>query len=148
MDKDKWIKSYRTNKRAVWIRCKLTSGEEFNYDDFSGWRTIKNKCEKENLFLSQLYLQYRSHKCKIDVSDAEAVYLVRSVLGQMGGDTKNYYTVGTLIDGTVYKKMWIVPELIVDKEYEDEIENCFEEAIIYDKTKENREEQVSASDNR
>jgi len=34
--------------------------------------------------------------------------------------------------------MWITPELILDKEYEDEIENCFEEAIIYDKTQENR----------
>jgi len=58
-------------------------------------------------------------------------------MGQMGGDTKHYFTTGKVLNDKVEKKMWITPELIVDKEYDDEIENCFEEAIIYDKTKEN-----------
>lgn len=138
MDKEKWLKQYRTNKKAVWIRCKLTNGEEFNYDKFEGWRAIKDKCDKENLFLSELYLQYRSHKATIDISqDVDGVYLIRSLLGAIGSDSKEYYTVGLVKGDNVSKKMWITPELVLDKEYEDEIENCFEEAIIYDKTKKN-----------
>lgn len=139
MDRDKWIERYRTNKQAVWIRCKLTNGEEFNFDKFEGWIQIKDKCEKENLFLSELYLQYRSHKATIDIdSGLDGIYLIRSLLGAIGSDSKEYYTVGIIKGSKVSKKMWITPELILDKEYEDEIENCFEEAIIYDKTQENR----------
>ena len=58
-------------------------------------------------------------------------------MGQMGGQTKNYFTTGLVNGDKVEKKMWLTPELVVDKEYEDEIENCFEEAIIYDKTEKN-----------
>ena len=138
MDKEKWLKQYRKNKKAVWIRCKLTNGEEFNYDKFEGWRKIKDKCDKESIFLSELYLQYRSHKATIDISEGvDGVYLIRSMLGAIGGESKEYYTVGLVKGESVSKKMWVTPELVLDKEYEDEVENCFEEAIIYDKTKEN-----------
>ena len=54
-------------------------------------------------------------------------------MGQFGGITKNYFTTGILKQNKVYKKMWIVPELIVDKEVVDNIEDCFEEALIYAK---------------
>ena len=56
-------------------------------------------------------------------------------MGQMGGESREYYTTGTLKNGIVHKKMWMIPELIVEKEYKDEEDECFKEAIIYDKTK-------------
>ena len=43
-------------------------------------------------------------------------------MGQMGGETKNYFTTGIINGEKVKKKMWITPELIVTNEYEDEIE--------------------------
>lgn len=137
MNKKEWLKAYRTNKSAVWINVRLTNGQEFYYDEFEGWRDLKAKCEDEGLFVQELTLQFRSHEVIIDLEDAEAVYLVRSVMGQMGGDSKQYYTTGVLRDGIVYKKMWLIPELVVDKELQDEIEQCFEEALIYDQTKKN-----------
>ena len=137
MNKDEFLKAYRTNKNAIWIRCKLTNGEEFNFDKHEDWRNLKQRCESENLYLSELYLQYRSHQEKIDIDDSKGIYVIKSVMGQMGGDTKHYFTTGKVLNDKVEKKMWITPELIVDKEYDDEIENCFEEAIIYDKTKKN-----------
>ena len=83
-------------------------------------------------------MQFRSHEVTIDVEDAEAVYLVRSVMGQMGGESRQYYTTGRLEGGKMHKKMWLTPELIVEKELTDEIDECFEEAIIYnEKTQEN-----------
>jgi len=125
MDKKKWLEKYRTNKSAIWINVQLTNGEEFYYDEFEGWTELKTKCEDENQFIQELSLQFRSHEVTIDLEDAEAVYLIRSIMGQMGAETKQYYTTGVLKDGIVHKKMWLVPELVVEKELQDEIEECF-----------------------
>ena len=140
MNKDKFREKYKKNNRAIWIRCKLTNGQEYNLDDHKDWRNLKTKCEEERIYFSELYLQYKSHQEAIDIDNSDGIYIVKSVMGQMGGETKNYFTTGVVNGEKVNKKMWITPELVVTNQYEDEIENCFEEAIIYDKAKENREE--------
>lgn len=140
MTREKWLEAYRSNKNAIWIKCELTNGEDLFFDEFDGWKLLKDRCENEDLFFNKLSLQFRSHKVDIDISDCDGVYLIRSVMGQMGGDTKNYFTTGKVIKNKVYKKMWLVPELIVEKEFEDDIEDCFSEAIIYDQKKKNRKE--------
>ncbi len=132
-----WLPKYRTNKEATWIRCQLSNNEKINFHEFDEWLDLKKKCEKDNLFINKMVLQYRSHMEPIDLKDATGLYLIRSVKGKMGGENQHSYTVGVLKNKKVQKQMWLVPELMVDLEYEDEIENCFEEAIIYDKTKEN-----------
>jgi len=134
---DKWIDAYRTNKSAVWIRCTLSNGEELFYDKFDGWKEIKKKCESEKLFFKSLSLQFRSHKVDVDVSDCDGVYLIRSVMGQIGSDTRNYYTFGRIFGDKVKKQMWLVPELIVDKEFEESINDCFAETIIYNEASKN-----------
>jgi hypothetical protein len=134
---DKWLEAYRSNKQAVWIRCILTNNEELFFDKFDGWKYIKQKCESEKLFLHSLSLQFRSHKIDVDVSECDGVYLIRSVMGQIGGDTKNYYTFGRIFGDKIKKQMWLVPELVVDKEFEESISDCFNEAIIYNETKKN-----------
>ena len=52
-------------------------------------------------------------------------------MGRMGGKSNEYYTTGILKDGTMHKHMWLIPELIVEKELHDDLDECFEEAIIY-----------------
>jgi len=132
-NRDKWLEQYRSNKHAIWINIRLTNGEELYYDEYDGWLTVKKICDEEDIFIEEISLQFRSHEVDIDLTDAEGIYLVRSVMGQFGGITKNYFTTGILKQNKVYKKMWIVPELIVDKEVVDNIEDCFEEALIYAK---------------
>ena len=61
MNDQEWIKSYRGNTEAIWIKIQLTNGEEFYYDEFEGWKTVKKKCEDEGLFVKELQLQFRSH---------------------------------------------------------------------------------------
>ena len=131
MNNEKWLEAYRTNKDSVWIKCKLTNGEEFFYDHQIGWKLIKQECDTKGVFVEELYLQFRSHEVTIDVEGAEAIYLVRSVMGQMGGESRQFYTTGRLESDKMHKKMWLTPELIVEKELTDEIDECFEEAIIY-----------------
>jgi hypothetical protein len=58
-------------------------------------------------------------------------------MGQIGSDTKNYYTFGRIFGNKVKKEMWLVPELIIDKEFEESIDECFPEAIIYNETQKN-----------
>lgn len=135
-----WLKAYRANKDAIWIRCKLSNNEELFYDKFEGWLSIKEKCEKENLFFNELSLQFRSNNFHIDTKDCDGIYLIRSVLGQVGSESKNYYTVGKIYGTAVKKQMVLVPELIVDKEFEQNVSECFAQAVIYNETTKNRKE--------
>jgi hypothetical protein len=81
-------------------------------------------------YLAELSLQFRSHEEKLDLTDAEGIYLITSAMCSMGGASKNYLTFGKVNGSSVKKQMWIIPELIIEKEYDDTIDNCFEEAII------------------
>lgn len=142
MDRDKWLTAYRTNKTATWLKIVLTNGDHHFLHDHKEWLNIKHKCDKNSLFISEMQLQFRSHCVTIDLSpEDEAVYFVPSVMGVIGGDTKQYFTVGLLRKGLMHKQMWKTPELIMEKETVDTLEHCFEEAIIYNgkETKENRQ---------
>ena len=134
---EKWLQAYRTNKTAIWIRCVLSNNEELFFDKFEGWKDIKQKCESEKLFFKSLSLQYRSHKVDIDISECDGIYLIRSVMGQIGSETRDYYTFGKVIGNKVKKQMWLIPELIVDKEFEETVDECFPEAIIYNEAQKN-----------
>lgn len=141
MTDQEWLSRYRSNKDAIWIKCKLTDDRQFYHDDFKGWLEIKDICDTDGVFVKELKLSFRSHEVSVDLDDAEAVYLIKSVMGQIGADTKHYYTTGVLKEGIVYKQMWLIPELVIDKEFEENIEECFRQAVIYnDQEKKNREE--------
>ena len=141
MTDQEWLSRYRSNKDAIWIKCKLTDDRQFYHDDFKGWLEIKDICDTDGVFVKELKLSFRSHEISVDIDDAEAVYLIKSVMGQIGADTKHYYTTGVLKEGIVYKQMWLIPELVIDKEFEENIEECFRQAVIYnDQEKKNREE--------
>lgn len=131
MNNTEWLSKYRTNKHAVWLKCKLTNGEEYFYPHYQGWEILKRKCDKHSIFIEEFHFQFRSHEVTIDLENAEAIYFIRSVMGRMGGKSSEYYTTGILKDGTMHKQMWLIPELIVEKELNDDLDECFEEAIIY-----------------
>lgn len=135
MNNEEWLKKYRTNKSAIWLKVRLSDGQEFFFDTHHGWKGVKAICDTKKIFLTEFHLQFRSHEVTIDVEDVEGVYFVRSILGQVGADSKHYYTVGVLKDKQMYKKMWLIPELVPEKEYIDDLSECFEEAIIYNEKK-------------
>jgi hypothetical protein len=144
MDEEKWIKHYQTcDINAVWVKVMTSDGKHFFFSDYKVWQEVKSHCEKNFVFIEDLHLQFRSHKCIMDVRNAKGLYLVRSVMGTMGGPSANYYTVGVLKGKEVHKQMWLVPELIMEKEMVDDPDQCFEEAMIFnEKKKTNRKKQV------
>ena len=126
-----WIQHYRTNKHVVWMKCKCSDGSESFFHDMKDWVSLAARVSKQSIYLTELALQYRSHEEKLD--------LITSAMCSMGGASKNYLTFGKVNGNSVKKQMWIIPELIIEKEYDDTIANCFEEAIIDVKEKkENR----------
>ena len=143
MKHHKFLKAYKTDKNATWIKVKLSDETEYYFSNHRHWLDIKKTCDKEDLNVVELHMSFKSHNIEIDLADIDAIYLVKSVLGMMGGITNHYITIGRLIDGEMHKQMYRVPELTDEKSEVVGIDECFTEAIIYyDKTKENRQEQV------
>lgn len=137
MEDDKWLKFYSSdieeNIRKVFIKIMTFDGEHFFFSDYNKWFLVKEHCQKNSTFIKDMHLQFRTNQIILDVNKAKAIYLIRSVLGTIGEPTRDYYTFGILKNNNkVYKQMWLIPELILDKEYEDDISLCFGEAFIHD----------------
>lgn len=146
MDNQKWAEFYRSEKsntQFVFIKVMTDDGKHFFCKEYEQWLEIKEYCDVKSVFIQDLHLQFRSNRCIIEVADVDAIYIVRSVLGAMGQTTRHYFTVGILSNGKMMKTMYVVPELIKEKEYEDSLENCFDEALIYNEKKKSfRQESV------
>lgn len=128
--KEEWKKEYRKNKHnKVWIVLDIEETQIY-LEDFEDWLEFKKKYSNKSIRINSLGLQYKSHLVSKDSKDADGLYLIRSVKGMMGGESIDTYTTGIIRGNKVEKTMWSIPALIPESEFEDEIENCFEEAII------------------
>lgn len=132
-----WINRYRSNKNAIWIKAILKNDEEIYIDNFKEWTVLANRLENEPQFFKKLSLQFKSNEVPLNIEDCQGVYLVRSVIGQLTGFTRETITFGRVNGNYVDKVVYMSPELIEDESYRDTLSNCFEEAIIYDKTPKN-----------
>jgi hypothetical protein len=128
---EQWLSEYRNDKWAIWVRVCLSDGREIRFKKYNTWLDIKETCLSGKLSIDSVKLQYRSHIEDVYSGDSEGVYLVRSVMGQIGGDTRHYYTIGRVDGGTVHKTRWLTPELVEEEKDQDPLDKCFAEAIIY-----------------
>ena len=126
-----WLEEYKKNKYNIWIRAILSNKQEIYLRDYTEWLKLKTYCQNLSLCVEKVGLQYKSHSIEIDTANSDGVYLVRSILATFGSEEKKTYTVGILSNNKVKKTIWITPELIKHIEEEDNIDQCFEEAIIY-----------------
>jgi hypothetical protein len=126
-----WLIEYKKDKTLTWFKVTLSDKLDYYFSNYSEWADIKRICESNKLNVISISLQYKSNSCNVDTIDADGVYLIRSALGAMGEVTKQTITIGKLYNNIVYKTMWVVPELVEQLNDQDVIENCFEEAIIY-----------------
>jgi hypothetical protein len=130
---DSWVKTYRSSpslKRSIWIYVQLDNEQEIYLRDYEDWYELKKFISDTNHTLKKIGLRYRSNFISVDTNNADGVYLVRSAKGEFGGKTKQCYTMGLLENNKVKKTMWLVPELVEESSYIDDIDSCFEEGII------------------
>lgn len=125
-----WRKEYRKDKTKIWYRAVLSNGSEYYFKDYKDWFKVKSFVEKKSLEVSKIRLQYRSHVVEQDFAGCDGVYLVRSILGRVGGESIETVTVGKIMDKEVHKTVWTTPDLVAKDSQKDRIENCFKEAVI------------------
>lgn len=130
-----WLQEYRKDKYKIWVRVILSNNQEFYLKDYNQWFEVKSICESNKLNVNNIGLQYRSHSIEVNTSDADGVYLVRSIIGIMGETPKHSFTIGRVYGSVVKKQIWVTPELIEESSEENNIEDCFAEAIIYHDSK-------------
>jgi hypothetical protein len=129
-----WLEEYKKDKYKTWIRAILSNDLEIYLIDYSDWFELKTYCKEKKLSVKKVGLQYRSHSIEVDTLDSDGVYLTRSIIGSFGQSTRQTFTIGMLHNDIVKKTIWVIPELIKELEDEDNIADCFEEALIYDYT--------------
>jgi hypothetical protein len=127
---DQWLKEYRKDKYKVWIRATLSDSTEYYLPNHESWVELKPICENNKLNIIKIGLQYRSNFIEVDTADTDGVYLIKSIIGMMGENSKQTITIGKLYGTIVKKTMWITPELISELQSEDNIDDCFKEALI------------------
>jgi len=123
-----WLQEYKKNKQNIWIIVDYSSGK-FYLKDNKEWLTFAEFCNINKLCINSVSLRYRSHDLKINVEDYDGVYIVKSILGMMGQKSRETITVGKIDGKTVYKTIWITPELIEQLQTKDSLSDCFPEAI-------------------
>lgn len=102
-----------------------------NVEPSSAWLRLKAYCEKNNLYIKNMYLQFRSHFESIE-PNALGYFFTKSILGLFGSDKNiHYYVVGVVKNGQVHCKKWRLPELIVESKDVREIKDC-EKSLIWE----------------
>lgn len=125
-----WLKEYRKDKYKIWIRATLSNNTEVYLPEHRDWLKLKNHCQDQKVKILKVGLQYRSHSVELDTTDADGVYLVRSLVGVMGENSRNTITIGKLYGTKVHKTLWVTPELIQETTETTDVEECFKEALI------------------
>ena len=130
---DNWVSEYRNSKKfrkSIWIYAKLNNDQDVYLSQYEYWQDLKNLIKDKNYKVVEIGLKYKSNLITVDATNSDGVYVVRSVKGEFGGSTKQCYTIGIVRDNNVHKTMWLVPELIEESSFIDDVDNCFEEAMI------------------
>lgn len=130
---ENWQQYYLTanNSKNVWIFVQTHDDKDVYLEHYQDWLDFKDYCTQNKVTIKNIGLQYKSHLVKTYSGDADGVYVIRSVKGQMGGTSRDCHTIGIVYGNEVKKTMWLTPELLEDSSYVDTLENCFEEALIY-----------------
>lgn len=135
---DKWLEEYRKDKYKVWVRATLSNGIEYYLPSHDEWLKLKLICDNQHLSINKIGLQYRSNFVEVDTTDSDGVYLIKSIIGVMGENSKQTITIGKLYGNIIKKTMWVTPELVAELKTEDNIEDCFKEALILNYGKETK----------
>ena len=126
-----WRELYKKAKYDIWFHIYLNNDIIVYLRNYNEWFELKNYCETNKISVDKIQLRYRSHIVTIDTNNSDGVYLVKSLLGRIGGQGKDTITVGILENNVVKKNSWLIPELIIHHSDKDSIDKCFPQCIIY-----------------
>jgi hypothetical protein len=107
-DNMRWV--VRLNNNEVVYEDDGRPGE----DPPSAWLRLGQYCRDNNLYITQMWLQFRSSRLEVKPANALGYFFAKSVFAVWGEDQSyEAYVAGTLgADGKVHTTRWRVPELI------------------------------------
>jgi hypothetical protein len=125
-----------SDRSITWIYFTTDKNHKVYLNDWSEWLTVQNFCIKHEANITSVGLRFRGNHIEVDIpSYARGVYVVKSAVGKMGFESRQSVTIG-IIDGNVVRKThWLVPELIEDLKFVDDIESCHKPAIVFNAKK-------------
>ena len=124
-----WMEEYKKDKYKIWVIVSFDDNEFF-FKDYQDWFKIQAKIKEGNHVVSKVSLQYRSHILPIVIKDCDGVYIIRSIIGKVGGKSIDTMTVGLIKGDEVHKTSWSLPDLTEKDKNVDKIEDCFNEAVL------------------
>jgi hypothetical protein len=102
----------RVFEELTWVSQLSNNQCAFQTNDTKSWLNLKEYCDANDLTISWIELQFRSHIERIQ--QAEAYYIAQTMSGVLFTDNIfGGFNVGRLINGSLYIDTWRVPELIV-----------------------------------
>lgn len=130
---EEWYEEYCKDRDSTWTLVTLSNDKTiyFKEENYRTWLKVKDFCYENSLEITGMKFQFRSNVADLDLESSDGVYLIRTIRGVMGGDSRNYYTLGLVSGESVKKDLWLLPELIIEESFEESVDNCFEEAIIF-----------------
>tara|TARA_B100001564_G_scaffold264623_1_gene226189 strand:- start:1988 stop:2443 length:456 start_codon:yes stop_codon:yes gene_type:complete len=124
------------------VVCTMSNGTKIYFRQDGDVKEIKKFCTRNKLYIKDVAVRFRSHEISIDTKDSEAIYIVKGVKGSLASDTTYCIILGSLVNGFVHKTSFSTPDLIEVYSDKDPVENCFEEALIYNDKETNEEEHL------
>ena len=106
---DEWYKEYQGDREKTWVVTEFSDNSKVYFSEHKDWLKIKALCKEKRLSITKLQLQFRSNVVDIEIGGVDAIYLIRSVKGLLGGDSKNYLTVGKVQSNNVKKTCGLYP---------------------------------------
>ena len=128
---EQWLEHFRKDSYRIWLRATLSNGTDYYLPEHADWIRLKEVCEKEELNVDKVGIQYKTYFIEVDTKGTDGVYLVQSLLATFGANARQTITIGKIYGNTVKKQVWVTPELMKEFEEESNIESCFDSAIIY-----------------
>lgn len=106
--------------RMRWV-VTLSNGQIVYEDDnrpgleeSSAWKRLKTYCNSHNLYIVEMWLQFRSNRVLIEPKNAAGYYLIKAAIGIWGDtETHHVYVAGALVNGKIQTNRWKVPELVL-----------------------------------
>jgi hypothetical protein len=136
LTEDDFVKDHAEHN-ARWV-VGLSDGSNAYYDDHrpnleihSSWQRLKDYCNQNNIYITSMYLQFRSHFENIEGGKDGYFFskAVRGVLKQEEEKTYHFFLCGYIDNDKVKIYKYSVPELIVIDTFYREIEECEENLI-------------------
>lgn len=79
----------------------------------SAWRRLKAYCKDQDVYIVEMWLQFRSHRILVEPKNAQGYFFIKAAFGVWGStNTYHAYIAGTMENGQINASKWTVPELV------------------------------------